>query len=64
MDKKIMEQRLRQLMALDRNACDIYTKLAGLAQAQKMRDDLLAMAVDEKKHAKIEAEILSMILKD
>ncbi len=51
-------------MALDRNACDIYTKLAGLAQAQKMRDDLLAMAVDEKKHAKIEAEILSMILKD
>lgn len=62
MDKKIMEQRLRQLSAIDQNAYDIYVKLAGLAQTQKMKNDLLAIAADEKKHVKADAEILSLIL--
>ena len=63
MDKKIMEERMRQLLALDQNSSDIYTKLAGFAQTQKMKDTLLALAADEKRHVKIENEILSLILK-
>ena len=62
MDKKIMEERMRQLLALDQNACDIYTKLAGLAQTQKMRATLLALAADEKMHVKAENDILKLIL--
>ena len=57
-----MEERLRQLMAIDRNAYDIYTKLAGLAQTQKMKTTLLSIAADEKDHAKAEDEILKLIL--
>jgi len=62
MDKKIMEERLRQLSAIDRNAFDIYTRLAGLAQTQKMKASLLALAADEKMHSKAEEEILRLIL--
>jgi len=62
MDKKILEERLRQLLAVDRNAFDIYTSLAGRAQTQKMKSALLAIAADEKNHAKFEDEILKLIL--
>jgi rubrerythrin len=62
MDKKIMEQRMRQLLALDQNAYDIYTKLASLAQTQKMKITLLAIAADEKMHVKASNEILKLIL--
>jgi len=53
---------MRQLLALDQNACDIYTKLAGLAQTEKMKTTLLALAADEKMHVKAENEILKLIL--
>lgn len=49
-------------MAVDRNAFDIYTKLAERAQTQKMKATLLAIAADEKMHAKSEDEILKLIL--
>jgi rubrerythrin len=62
MDKKIMEQRMRQLLALDQNAYDIYTKLASLAQTHKMKSTLLAIAADEKMHVKAANEILKLIL--
>lgn len=62
MDKKIIEERTRQLLALDQNAGDIYTKLAGLAQTQKMKDVLLAIAADERMHVKTANEILKLIL--
>lgn len=62
MDKKTMEKRVRQLLAADRNAHDIYKSLAGRAQTEKMKNTLLALAADEKKHAEAEAEILSLIL--
>ena len=62
MDKKIMEKRLRQLMAVDQNAFDIYTKLATLAQTKKMRSTLLIIAADEKRHAEAERELLKLIL--
>lgn len=62
MDKKIMEARIRQLLALDQNACDIYTRLAGLAQTHKMKTALLALAADEKKHVKVENDILKLVL--
>ena len=54
---------MRQLLAIDQNAHDIYTNLAGRAQAQKMKNTLLALAADEKKHVKAENEILSLISK-
>jgi len=63
MDKKIMEKRMRQLLAIDQNAYDIYTSLAGRAQTEKMKNTLLALAADEKKHVKVENEILSLISK-
>jgi rubrerythrin len=62
MDKKIMEERVRQLLAIDQNAFDIYTKLATLAQTKKMRSTLLIIAADEKRHAEAELELLKLIL--
>jgi rubrerythrin len=62
MDKKIMEERMRQLLALDQNAYDIYTKLAALAQTERMRATLVALASDEKMHVRAENEILKLIL--
>jgi len=62
MDKKIIEERLRQLLAIDQNAFDIYTKLAPLAQTKKMRAILLTIAADEKKHADDERELIKLIL--
>ncbi|MFA6079366.1 MAG: hypothetical protein WC779_06455 [Candidatus Omnitrophota bacterium] len=62
MNKKIIEERLRQLLAVDQNAYDIYTRLAGLAQTQKMKNALLTLAADEKRHVKDENEMLSLIL--
>ncbi len=62
MDKKIMEERLRQLLAIDQNAFDIYTKLATLAQTKNMRSTLLAIAADEKRHAEAERVLLKLIL--
>ena len=62
MDKKIMEERLRQLLAIDQNAFDIYTKLATLAQTNKMKNTLLVIAADEKRHAEAERELLKLIL--
>lgn len=53
---------MRQLLALDQNAYDIYTKLASLAQTQKMKSTLLAIAADEKMHVKAANEILKLIL--
>ena len=62
MDKKLMEQRVRQVLALDQNAYDIYSKLALLAQTQKTKSTLLAIAADEKMHVKAASEILKLIL--
>lgn len=53
---------MRQLLALDQNAYDIYTKLASLSQTQKMKSTLLAIAADEKMHVKAANEILKLIL--
>ena len=58
-----MVERLRQLLAIDQNAFDIYTKLATLAQTKKMRSTLLAIAADEKRHAEAERELLKLILR-
>jgi rubrerythrin len=61
MDKKTIEMRVRQLLAVDHNACDIYADLAERAQTQKMKDTLLVLVAEEKKHLKMEAEILSIV---
>lgn len=63
MDKRLMEERIRQLMALDRNAVDIYTDLAKNAPNSRIRETLLALAIDESRHVKAEHEVLSLILK-
>jgi rubrerythrin len=63
MDKKIVEERLRQLLAIDQNAFDIYTKLATLAQTKKMRSTLLDIAADERRHTEAERELLKLILR-
>jgi rubrerythrin len=62
MNKKIMEERIRQLLAVDQNAFDIYTNLAKLAQTKKMKSTLLIIAADEKRHAEYDHELLKLIL--
>ena len=57
-----MEERVRQLLAIDQNAFDIYTKLATLAQTKKMKNALLIIASDEKEHAEAERALLKLIL--
>lgn len=63
MDKKLFEKRLRQLIAIDKNAADIYTDLAKKAVDSKIKETLLALAIDENRHCNAEAEILSLISK-
>ena len=63
MDRELMEKRIRQLMAIDQNAFDIYTNLAKAAPDAKAREVLLALAIDESRHCEVEAEIMSLILK-
>ena len=62
MDEKLIEERVRQVMALDQNAFDIYTDLAKFAPTGKMKETLLALAIDESRHVQSEKAILKLIL--
>lgn len=62
MDKKIIEARLRQLLAIDRNAEDIYGSLAKEAADEKMRIRLQAIAADETRHVAMLTEALTLLL--
>jgi rubrerythrin len=60
-DRKTFKERLRQLMALDQNAFDIYTDLAALTEDQELRKSFLGVADDEKRHTALDKELIALL---
>lgn len=61
MDKKEFEARLRQLLAADKNAHDLYVDLCNKIDENEMKNQFAAMAEDEKRHiAQLKKIILHM----
>lgn len=61
MDQKTLMARLRQLLAIDKNALDIYKELSELAQDQNQRKIFSAIALDEQRHTILSEEMLSLL---
>ncbi|MBF0121813.1 MAG: hypothetical protein HQL21_00215 [Candidatus Omnitrophica bacterium] len=61
MDRKILEARVRQLLAADQNALAIYTELAELTTDKELRASFLGVIKDEKRHAILDQEILTLL---
>lgn len=61
MDNKLLEQRLRQLFAVDKNVLDIYRNLSKMVSDEEMKAKLLFLAADEEKHVKLEEEMFSFL---
>jgi rubrerythrin len=61
MDRKKFEARLRQLIAADQNARDLYVDLCNKIDENEMKNQFAAMAEDEKRHvAQLKKIILHM----
>ena len=60
-NKQQFEARIRQLLAIDRNAVHVYTELAGSTADAQLRAIFLAIAADEKKHVAYSLQILGML---
>jgi len=63
MNQKTLIARLRQLLAVDKNAFDIYIELSKLTQDQDQRKAFSSIAVDEKRHVMLSEEMLSLLEK-
>lgn len=50
MDRKKFEARLRQLLAADQNARDLYVDLCNKIDENEMKNQFAAMVEDEKRH--------------
>jgi len=50
MDIKEFEARLRQLLAADQNARDLYTDLCNKIDESEMKNQFAVMSEDEKRH--------------
>jgi rubrerythrin len=61
MSKSELEARIRQLLAIDKNAADIYQDLADLVPDVKMKADLRKIASEERGHVAISKKILSLL---
>lgn len=63
MDKttRILEGRLRQLHALDRNALEIYSGLARVAPDPETAETLRRIAADEARHVRHCKRILTLL---
>jgi rubrerythrin len=55
------EARLRQIKAMDRNACDIYSDLAENCTNSKIKEALRQLAQDESRHQGLEEDMLQAI---
>lgn len=56
------EARLRQLLASDRNAMDIYRDLAGQAPDRETAAALERLVADEARHMALDADMLRIIV--
>jgi rubrerythrin len=60
-DKSVLEARIRQLLAIDKNAVDIYTELADLFADELIKTTMRKMAGEERGHVKLGQKILSLL---
>ena len=63
MDKKTLEARIRQIMAIDKNALLVYTDLAKSVDDGGLKDLFSKIAKDEERHVALGAEMLSLVEK-
>ena len=61
MSRDVIERRIRQLIAIDRNAVDIYTDLFGVVEERAIKNSLEALIGDERRHLRLLEEILSLV---
>lgn len=61
MSIKIFEARLRQLLAVDKNARDLYSDLSNRASDKEIKGQLTANAKEEAQHVVLEEHILSLL---
>jgi len=62
-DKKTLTARLRQLLAVDKNAFAIYSELAELMKEDDLSAVFSDIAKDEKRHTIWSQEMLSLLEK-
>jgi len=48
-------------LATDKNAVDIYTDLANKTEAGELKDKLLKLIQDEKRHVSLSEQMLSLL---
>lgn len=61
MDKNILEARIRQLLAIDKNAFDLYSDLGKNIEDPDLKDKFLKIARDEKRHVALSEEMISLL---
>ncbi|MDD5195661.1 MAG: hypothetical protein PHQ96_08335 [Candidatus Omnitrophica bacterium] len=61
MSKRIVEERIRQLLALDKNAYDIYSDLAAKIDDPELKGKLELLAKEEAIHVSLIKEMLSLL---
>ena len=59
-----LESRIRQLMANDRNAAEIYSALSKQAEDDDISKKLAALAKEETGHMALDREVLDLIEKE
>ncbi|MFA6186778.1 MAG: ferritin-like domain-containing protein [Phycisphaerae bacterium] len=60
-DQKTLAARLRQLLAADKNAVDIYSELSELMKEDSLGKVFANIAKDEKRHTVWGEEMLSLL---
>ncbi len=61
MSTRIFEARLRQLLAVDKNARDLYSDLSNRTNDKEIKGRLTANAKEEKQHVVLEEHILLLL---
>jgi rubrerythrin len=59
--KSELEARVRQLLAVDKNAAEIYQDLAALVPDEKMKLKFRRLAMEEQGHVAMSQKILSLL---
>ena len=62
MDTNILIARIRQLLAVDKNAVDIYSDLAKKAD-ERLKEVFAEIVKDERRHVALSLEMLSLLEK-
>lgn len=60
-DNYLLVARIRQLLAVDRNAAVIYTELAKMAEDKTVIETLKQIAKDESHHVAVSLQLLKLL---